>query len=135
MADTPLFDTILLIDDEADFRNVIAWKLERGGQYKVMKATDGASGVALAKQHHPDVILTDFTMPQMNGHDVLRHIRADPGTKDIPVIVLTSLGAEQKMADSMNLGATCHVEKWADSKILLEEIKTAIAKHRAAHKK
>jgi CheY-like chemotaxis protein len=72
-------------------------------------------------------------MPRMNGHEVLQALRANPQTKHIPVILLTSLGSEQKVADSMTLGAACHVEKWADSKVLLGEVKMALQKHRQLH--
>ncbi len=123
----------MLIDDEADFRNVIRWRLEREGHYNVLVAPDGQTGVVLAMEHHPDVILTDFTMPRMNGHEVLQALRANPQTKHIPVILLTSLGSEQKVADSIAMGAACHVEKWADSKTLLGEVSLAFSKHRQVH--
>ncbi len=125
--------TVLLIEDEADFRNVMRWRLEKEGHYKVLDASDGQSGVAIAIQHHPDVILTDYTMPRMNGHEVLQALRANPQTEHIPVILLTSLGSEQKVADSLAFGAVCHIEKWADSKTLLEEVRVAISKHRQVH--
>ncbi len=133
MPQPALAGTVLLIEDEADFRNVMRWRLEKEGHYKVLDAADGQSGIAMAIQHHPDVILTDYTMPRMNGHEVLQALRANQQTEHIPVILLTSLGSEQKVADSLAFGAACHVEKWADSKILLKEVQVAIVKHRQFH--
>ncbi|HEX9779774.1 MAG TPA: response regulator [bacterium] len=125
--------TVLLIDDEEDFRKVIAWRLEREGNYRVLTAPDGPAGLVLASQHHPDAVLVDFTMPKMNGHAVLKSLKDDSGTKDIPVIMLTSMGEEQKVAESISLGAMSHMAKWSDAKQLLDEVKMAVARHRAAH--
>ena len=125
--------SVLLIDDEADFRNVVAWRLQREGSFKVMMAENGQAGLLMAKQQHPDVVVTDFTMPDMTGHQVLKQLRGLPATADIPVILLTSHGGNDQINESLKLGAVCHVEKWSDGQVLLEEIKLAIARHRTAH--
>ena len=125
--------TVLIIDDEADFRNLISWRLERGDVFRVLMAEDGQTGIQMAREHHPDVILTDYSMPHMNGYEVLEALHADLATRHIPVILLSALGSEQKATESISHGAVSHLEKWSDAKVLMEEINRALAKHRQTH--
>ena len=69
-------------------------KLEKEG-YSVLKAADGEQTVTLTKSENPDLILLDLIMPKKSGFDVLNEIKADPSTKDIPIIILSNLGQEE----------------------------------------
>ena len=82
--------TILWIDDDRLLLSVCAAVLEREG-YRVLFATDGATGIVTAKQERPDVILLDVVMPTMTGLEVCQQLRADPDLKDTPIILLTAL--------------------------------------------
>ena len=82
---------ILIIEDTAGFRRVYQDALEAEG-YDVVDADDGIWGLQLAIEEKPDVILLDLILPGMHGYDVLTELRANPNTKSIPVIVLSSLG-------------------------------------------
>jgi len=124
--------TILFIDDEQDIRKLIRFILERQG-YRVLTAENGAVGLAMSTTEHPDVILLDLMMPTMNGHEVLRRLKANPVTQDIPVIVLTAMGADKDAALSLELGAVSHMEKPYQAKELMEEIKIAVWKHHNVH--
>lgn len=82
--------TILWIDDDRLLLSACAAVLERHG-YRVLLATDGATGIATAKQERPDAILLDVVMPTMTGLEVCQQLRADPDLKDTPIILLTAL--------------------------------------------
>jgi len=79
---------ILTIDDEEVSRYLIRQCL--GASHVILEAADGRTGIALAKKHHPRAILLDLRMPDMNGFEVLRKLKADPATRGIRVLILTS---------------------------------------------
>src|SRR5579864_1692403 len=81
---------ILIIDDEADIREVAQVSLELVGQYEVLTAASGREGVASARSGQPDAILLDVTMPELDGPGTLAELRANPETRDIPVVFLTA---------------------------------------------
>lgn len=87
MADPP---TVLWIDDDRLVLGTCAPVLEQHG-YRVLVATDGASGIATATQERPDVILLDVMMPTMTGFEVCQELRTDPTLHDTPIILLTAL--------------------------------------------
>ena len=119
--------TILLIDDEGDLRKLVTFNLEREG-FRVLTAENGAVGLGMIRVEHPDVIILDVVMPAMDGHEVLRQLKADPVTRDIPVIVLTALGADRDVSTSLHLGAVYHMGKPYRYKELIDEIKLAMWK-------
>lgn len=81
--------TILVIEDMDVLREEIAEILQYEG-FQVLSAPDGRQGLALANQHLPDLILCDIAMPELDGYDTLRAIRANPATATIPFIFLTA---------------------------------------------
>jgi CheY-like chemotaxis protein len=81
---------ILIIDDEADIREVAQVSLELVGQYEVLTAASGREGVASARSGQPDAILLDVTMPELDGPGTLAELRANAETRDIPVVFLTA---------------------------------------------
>jgi two-component system cell cycle response regulator DivK len=80
---------ILYVEDNDDNIYMLKNRLTRAG-FNVIVATDGAQGVALAASEQPDLILMDLTLPNMDGEEATRRIKADPATKGIPVIALTA---------------------------------------------
>jgi len=81
--------TVLVIDDEAGFLDVVKMRLE-ANNYQVIGAYDGREGFDKAKKEHPDLILLDLVMPNMNGFEALSQLKSDSRTMNIPVIVLTA---------------------------------------------
>ena len=79
--------------------------------YQVRTATEGASGIKLAQQERPDLIILDVLMPNMDGYEICRRMRADPGLKDTPILLLTAL--EERMVDlwGREAGATFSMSK------------------------
>ena len=88
MADTGCKGTIVMIEDDMSLLKIIPLRLERAG-YRVVTASDGKSGLALVASEQPDVILLDVLMPGLDGHEVLKRLKADDKTQAIPVILLT----------------------------------------------
>jgi len=82
--------TVLLVDDNADDALLIRRLLEGKKSYRVYHAKDGLEGLALARQHLPDLIISDLTMPGIDGFGFVEELKLDPRTKDIPVVVVSA---------------------------------------------
>jgi len=82
--------TVLIIDDEDDIREVAQVALEATTDWQVMEAPSGTKGIALAQAEHPDAVLLDLMMPDVDGMTVLTRLKADERTAGIPVILLTA---------------------------------------------
>ncbi|MGY2052598.1 response regulator [Methylobacterium sp. JK268] len=118
-------DLVLVIDDDAATRDLLARFLQRDG-FRVVAASDGREGLEQARVLRPRVILLDVTMPRMDGWAVLRALRADPELGATPVIMVTVLD-EQNLAFS--LGATDYLHKpvaWTQLKEAMERFRPAI---------
>jgi CheY-like chemotaxis protein len=89
----------LIIDDDAAARYVIRRSLRRSMRFE--EARDGPSGLAMAMRCNPGVIFLDISMPGMQGDELLGRLKADPGTKDIPVIVVTSHELDGPLRDRL----------------------------------
>lgn len=81
---------ILVVDDEDDIREVAQLSLEMVAGWEVSAARSGAEGIEKARDERPDAILLDVMMPDMDGPTTFRHLRDDPATAGIPVILLTA---------------------------------------------
>lgn len=100
--------TVLIIEGQPGFRRTYRDALESRG-YEVLEAEDGESGWELAKAKRPDLILLDLVLPKLHGFEVLKKIRADDKTVDIPVIILSVLGKEQHIQKGVELGADGYI--------------------------
>ena len=80
---------ILYVEDNDDNVYMLKNRLSRAG-FTVIVATDGTQGIAMASSEQPDLILMDLTLPDIDGEDATRRIKADPATKSIPIIALTA---------------------------------------------
>ena len=85
--------TILLVEDHDDFRHTIRVRLE-ADQYRVVDAADGHDAIRLWREHHPDLIITDFNMPRMNGLDVIQAVAARQPA--LPIILMSG-GIEEHL--------------------------------------
>lgn len=82
-------DTVLIVDDDESIAQLLGEFLESVG-YRVLLAGDGRAALILARVFSPSVILTDVVMPEMDGHEFLRALRASPQVRDIPIILMSS---------------------------------------------
>lgn len=105
---------ILIIDDEAVNRTLLVRLLDSlpgGGPYQALQAADGETGLALAVDEHPDLILLDVMMPGLNGIEVCRKLKAETATRDIPVLILTGAYSEEPRNEGLAAGANDFLPK------------------------
>ena len=113
----PAIGRVLVTDDSDDVRLALQILLEDAG-YEVIEATDGAEAVKLAQSDPPDLILMDVMMPVMDGFTALKHLKSDPVTKSIPVIMVTARGGRNDQSNARDLGAFDFIHKpWSDGEV------------------
>jgi CheY-like chemotaxis protein len=115
---------ILLIEDDRFLRKAAEVRLRRSG-YEVITAADGEEALAAVHNAAPDLILLDLIMPKLQGFEVLRRLKANDGTKAIPVVVLTNLSQDADRARAMEEGAAGYYVK-AD--LSLDQMAETVAK-------
>lgn len=96
---------ILLVEDDRFLRELMSQKLIKMG-YDLIAAVDGEEGVEKAKSEKPEIILLDIMLPGIDGFGVLTQVKADPGTAEIPVIMLSNLGQKEDIDRALKIGAT-----------------------------
>ena len=102
---------VLIVEDDADLVNLTTHWLERAG-YGVLHAGDGAAALAiLAKDPLPALVLLDIMLPKVDGFEVLRRVRADPRTKTLPVIMVTSFSRDKDAKRAREIGANDYIVK------------------------
>ncbi|MEP6987215.1 MAG: response regulator, partial [Chloroflexota bacterium] len=118
---------ILIIEDETILREeIIKWlTLE---DYETFSAADGIAGVNVALDHQPDLIISDITMPHLDGYGVLAELRANPTTADVPFIFVTARAAYEDVRQGMDLGADDYITKPFSRLELLKTIRTRLDK-------
>lgn len=117
---------ILFIEDESALQKTFGEILNQEG-YEMISALDGETGLRLAKIKKPDLILLDLILPRLFGFEVLKKLKEDKETKDIPVIVLTNLEGIEDVHKALELGATTYLVKAQYSlEEVLEKIKKAL---------
>jgi DNA-binding response OmpR family regulator len=119
--------SILFIEDESALQKTFGDILTQEG-YSMVSALDGELGLKLAKEKKPDLILLDLILPKIHGFDVLKKLKEEDGTKEIPVIVLTNLERLEDVSKALELGAATYLVK-ADYSLeeILEKIKKTLA--------
>ncbi len=113
---------ILLIDDNRDILENLAEFLHLEG-FEILASNCGKDGIALAKNEHPDLILCDVLMYEMNGHEVLKSLLNCATTKNIPFIFSTSLSEKIDKVETLALGADDYIVKPYEMETLLILIK------------
>lgn len=101
---------ILVADDDADILVLVTTVLERSG-HEVMTARDGAEAFAVAQRRRPDLAVLDVSMPELDGLEVLQRLRANAGTSDLPVVLLSAQAQEADVALGFATGADAYVRK------------------------
>jgi len=101
---------ILFVEDEPSLQKAIKEVLTQE-KFEVLIASDGEEGLKLVKEKKPDLILLDLILPKKDGFEVLKELKEDDNTKDIPVIVLTNLEGTGDVEKALELGATTYLVK------------------------
>lgn len=111
---------ILVVEDNADSRNLLHFLLTSKG-YHVITAIDGQEGLYMAKVENPDLIITDLTMPNMDGTELIKHIRSEAELADLPILIYTSY-ASDAVEPAIEAGATKPFYKPIDLDQMIEFI-------------
>ena len=112
---------ILLVDDEPQYLSTIQRRLE-DSDFMVITAANGEEGFEQVAREKPDLIVLDVNMPIMNGHEMLRRLRADPNLKDVPVIMCTGCSEMQDIAAAASYNIADYVTKPFNCSELAEKI-------------
>src|SRR3954463_325664 len=116
---------ILVVEDNEDNRDSLSRRLERRG-FEVLLATDGKRGVEMAAAEKPDLILMDMNMPEMDGWEATRTIKASPGAADVPVIALTAHAMTGDRERALEAGCSDYHTKPVEFPKLLAQIETLL---------
>lgn len=119
---------ILIIEDSVSFRKIYKRVLESDG-FKVLEAEDGETGWDLVQKEQPDLVLLDLVLPNISGFEVLKKIRADKLTREIPVLILSVLGEQKYIKEGLELGANDYTVKgFYSPKEILSKIHALLTK-------
>ena len=129
MTDTSV--RVLLIDDHAAAREGYTMFLVAGG-YEVVQASNGEQALALASSSKPDVIVLDLGLPDIDGWEVARQLRAHPETQQIPIIALSGSDLPHERISSMRAGCDRHLGKPCMPNVLIDAIRATLSGPRDA---
>lgn len=117
---------VLLIDDDLDSRLIYGRVLSHAG-YRVLEAVGGLQGLNVARMSRPDVIVVDLGLPDIDGPDVIRSLRADPATQDAAIIVLTAYVSRSDQTYATEAGCDVYLTKPTPPRDLVEVIDRMVA--------
>ena len=124
---------VLVVDDDARVRTVVAWQLEAEG-FAVVEASDGAAALDGIARHRPDLVVLDLSLPGLGGLDVLRRVRTEPagdGDAALPVIVLSGRSGETDRIVGLDLGADDYLVKPFSPGELAARVRSVLRRTRA----
>lgn len=118
----PIGLTILLVEDNEDNRIIYSTVLRHTG-YEVVEAQDGVQAVALARRLHPDLILMDISIPEIDGWEATKILRQDPTTREIPIIALTAHALADDRERATAVGFTSYLAKPIEPRAVVAEVR------------
>ncbi|AMR27856.1 hypothetical protein A0257_12665 [Hymenobacter psoromatis] len=124
VAPTPATATVLVIEDNDEVRNFLVERLQ--GYFQVSTAADGATGLRLATEAIPDVIVCDVALPELSGLQVATALKGDWRTSHIPLVLLTAHGAPEQQVAGVQAGADLYLTKPFNPTFLLESLRTLL---------
>ncbi|GIX10890.1 phosphate regulon transcriptional regulator PhoB [Elioraea sp.] len=116
---------ILIVEDEAPLVTMLRYNLERQG-FRVDEAADGQEAITKIAEARPDLVLLDWMLPAMSGIEVCRQIRRRPGTRDLPIIMVTARTEEADSVRGLNTGADDYITKPFSIDLLLARIRALL---------
>jgi len=118
-------ETILIIEDERPLAEALTYSLKAEG-FEVIHAADGQDGLLRAQRTLPDLVLLDLMLPLVDGLEICRRLRADPRTRDIPIVMLTARSEEIDEILGFRMGADDYVTKPFKTKVLIQRLKALL---------
>lgn len=125
---SPAVHKVLVAEDDPDIQKVIRMSLKFGGVNEVFLAGDGEVCLAIVNRVNPDLILLDVSMPNLDGYQTCRKLKANPETQSIPVIFLTAKVQSHEADTGMKLGALGYLSKPFDPLTLYKQILEILGK-------
>ena len=119
---------ILVVDDEEDILELVRYHLDREG-YVVACAATGEEALKLASKTPLDLLVLDLMLPGMDGLEVARHLKEEPNTRNLPVVMLTAKGEESDVVTGLELGADDYVTKPFSPRVLIARIKAVLRRN------
>jgi type IV pilus assembly protein PilB len=123
-------ERVLVVEDSRTILSVVKYFLELEG-FEVLEAKDGTVGLDVAKREQPQVIVTDYNMPGMDGVALVKALRADPVTQAIAVLMLTSENSVEKEAQALEAGVDDYILKPVEPRRLAARVKSVLARSKA----
>jgi DNA-binding response OmpR family regulator len=121
--------TVLVIDDDPVILELLRVNFEIEG-FDVICATDGEEGLKRAQADHPDVVISDIMMPRRDGLQLLHDLKADPGTEDLPVILLSAKAQRNEVQQGLDMGADDYITKPFDPLELIDRLNAVMTRPR-----
>jgi CheY-like chemotaxis protein len=118
---------VILAEDDPDIQLVARLSLKRAG-FNVRVVGNGQEALDAIRERKPDVVLLDWMMPELDGPETCRQLKADPETSSIPVIFLTAKSQEAEIQRGLSLGASGYVTKPFDALLLGQQVKDIVAR-------
>lgn len=125
-------EKILIVDDDIDSLRLIRLMLQRQG-YDIVTASAGNQGIAKAAEEHPNLIILDIMMPDMDGYEVCRRLRANPDTQNIPIIMFTAKALIDDKVAGFDAGADDYLTKPTHPAELAARVKTILQRNAQQH--
>jgi len=122
-------DLVMVIEDEKEIRDLVRYNLERAG-FRVSAANDGEEGLRALFASRPDAVVLDLMLPGRSGLEVLRELRGEPTTRDLPVVVLTARGAEMDKLLGFEHGADDYLTKPFSPRELIARLQALLRRSR-----
>lgn len=119
---------VLVVDDFATMRKIVRNILKQIGFEDIVEAEDGTAALRLIKNDKVGLVVTDWNMPNMSGLDLLREIRQDSQTADLPVLMVTAEGLKENVMEAVKAGVSNYVVKPFTAEVLQEKIETIFKK-------
>ena len=117
---------ILIIEDDPSFSRAINHIIEKEG-YEVITASNGMTGLRMAKEENPDLLILDVMLPGLDGFEICSRLRQDPPTARLPIIMLSAKGQEADKTTGLKVGANEYLTKPVDRTLLLEKVTSLLA--------
>lgn len=116
--------TVLVVEDTPDVIRVVSLTLRQ--DFRILAAPDGAKGLELAHKHHPDLVITDLMMPEVDGLELTRRLRANASTRHIPIVMLTARGDLDDRVVGLESGVNAYLTKPFSAKELLTTVRSLV---------
>ena len=123
-------ERILVVDDEPDILSILVYQLSREG-FRVTTAVNGSSAIAAAREDPPDLVVLDLMLPEVDGYEVLKALRRDDRTADVPILLLTARREEEERIRGVEYGADDYVTKPFSARELGLRVQALLRRSRA----